>query len=199
MRYKINEIFVSIQGEGFHTGLPCIFVRFAGCNLECDFCDTDHSENEALNIAELLQRIVNLRTVNSINTVVLTGGEPMLQLNVTLVNLLKNHGFKIHLETNGTIDYSRKEYFNSIDWITVSPKDPNIPLRSGSELKIVDTGQALTPYRELANRFDHCYLQPCWSKVEVDHKNNIESTVNRIMKDPIWKLSVQLHKFVNIK
>ena len=105
MKYKITEIFYSIQGEGFWVGTPCIFIRLSGCNLSCSWCDTKHEIKKELNESEILEEIKQYPT----KMVVITGGEPTQQLLIDLLMGLKMAGYKIHLETNGTIELSPAE------------------------------------------------------------------------------------------
>ena len=116
---KINEIFYSLQGEGFWSGTPIIFIRFSGCNLRCDFCDTEHYSHTEMSDAEIIDRIKTFPA----RRVCLTGGEPSLQIDRFFIDLLHSHGYIIHIETNGTHAIP-----DGIDWITVSPKTSRIAL-----------------------------------------------------------------------
>jgi organic radical activating enzyme len=118
---KISEIFFSAEGEGLRQGEPTIFVRLAGCNLRCDFCDTKYAweDGRAMKPELILSKLVGIRKKYPADWVCLTGGEPLLQELRALVSLLKKAGFKIHLETNGTLPLKLK-----VDWLTVSPKPP---------------------------------------------------------------------------
>ena len=113
--YIINEIFCSLQGEGFWTGTPMVFVRFSGCNLKCPFCDTDHAKGTEMTAEEIVAEAV--RIGGGCGRVCVTGGEPSLQLDPILVEAFHAEGFKVHVETNGTRPLS-----GGVDWITVSPK-----------------------------------------------------------------------------
>ena len=117
---KINEIFYSLQGEGFHTGTPAVFIRFSGCNLKCPFCDTHHEEGTLMSDEEILAEVRKYPA----RTVILTGGEPSLWIDEELINLLHQAGKFICIETNGTHPLP-----DGIDWITCSPKQ-------GGELKL---------------------------------------------------------------
>lgn len=179
-RYWINEIFHSIQGEGANAGMPAVFVRFAGCNLACGFCDTDHREQFVVTAPEIISEIENYNC----KSVVLTGGEPTLQVDDVLVKGLKERGFYVCIETNGT-----RPVPAGIDWITVSPK-VNWKVKKGDELKVVFQGQG-QDLRQYAGGFDHYYLQPC-------SMENVNETLQAVMENPKWKLSLQLQKVLKI-
>ena len=207
-KYKIKEIFYSIQGEGFHSGTPAVFIRFSGCNLWsgreedrskaiCKFCDTDFlgtgGSNGGLYTAPmLLDKIQELSSASGCRFVVLTGGEPLLQLDEKLIYILKNAGYYLALETNGTLNAPP-----GLDWITVSPKaGAALSQKSGDELKLVYPQQGLNPAEVENLNFKHLYLQP---KDDKNLKTNIEKTLNYCLKNPKWKLSLQIHKILNIK
>ena len=114
---KINEIFYSLQGEGFHTGTPCVFIRFSGCNLKCRFCDTKHEDGTMMTDEEILDYISQFPS----NNIILTGGEPSLWIDQSLIDKLHEAGKYIALETNGTNTLP-----SGIDWITCSPKEGSI-------------------------------------------------------------------------
>ena len=148
---KINEIFYSLQGEGFHTGTPAIFVRFSGCNLKCSFCDTRHEEGMEMTDEYILSEINKYPA----DTVILTGGEPGLWIDEDFINLLHQAGKYICIETNGT-----KELPSDIDWVTCSPKWGNeLKLKRQDELKVVYEGQDVSDYEKLPAKY--YYLQPC--------------------------------------
>ena len=132
--YRVNEIFYSLQGEGFWTGTPMVFVRFSGCNLRCPFCDTDHLEGRPMQAEEIVQAV---RSTGSCKRVCLTGGEPLLQLDRELVDALHQAGYTLHLETNGT-----RPVPEGVDWVTLSPKEDfvsggKVVLERADELKLV--------------------------------------------------------------
>lgn len=196
---KIAEIFYSLQGEGHHTGYPSIFIRFSGCNMNCSFCDTNHEQGIYMQDDDIIHA-VNLYTAD---WVVLTGGEPSMWIDEDFVRLLKRATRKkIAIETNGS-----RPLPPGIDWVTVSPKCgiggmPEYPIKveRADEIKVVDVGQPLGDYFKLACRDDNTlmYLQPCY--VEDDQKcvENRLQTVRRVLEDPRWTLSVQLHRFLGI-
>ena len=178
---KINELFYSLQGEGAWTGTPIIFIRFSGCNLKCDFCDTDHDQGTMMSDEEILLQLEQYPC----SRVCLTGGEPSLQLDQSFVDKLKEARYIIHIETNGTRTLPK-----GIDWITVSPKYQKMVLTQADELKIVYQGQDLSEWADFQspNRF----LQPCSGE-------NIPEVIAYIKAHSSWRLSLQMHKMIDIK
>ena len=157
--YPVVESFYSVQGEGYHAGIPHVFVRFGTCNLRCSWCDTDFDTFEEMNAVDILGEILQYNC----NRVIFTGGEPMLHDLWPLHRLLKRRGFTLSVETNGTISIPE----GLIDWICVSPKDqvyPNSIIRqnTGDELKVVYCGQDLTMYDEIKSGLDHHFMRPCY-------------------------------------
>lgn len=179
---KINEIFYSLQGEGFFTGTAAIFIRFSGCNLKCDFCDTLHESGEFLSDEEILQKISLFESKH----IVLTGGEPSLWIDEEFVGKLKSAGHYVQIETNGTHPIPQ-----NVDWITCSPKDAPLAINKANELKVVFTSQSFV---EKFTNFNsqHRFLQPlsCGNTGEV---------VDYILKHPQWRMSLQTHKLINIQ
>lgn len=196
---KINEIFYSLQGEGHHTGYPSVFIRFSGCNLKCPFCDTGHEDGIFMD-DDAIVHAVKLYTAEWI---VITGGEPSLSIDSDFIHLLKRAtGKKIAIETNGT-----RPLPEGIDWVTVSPKtgicgDDNaqIVVDYADEIKVVDLGQDLEPYFSLPCRKEKTlmYLQPCYVSDPAEFEANKLRTVRRVLADPRWTLSVQLHRYLGI-
>ena len=181
---RINEIFESLQGEGFNTGTPAVFVRFAGCNLACPFFDTDHRPTAEMTDEQIAAAVAQFAPL----LVVLTGGEPGLQVSERLVDLLHAEGRKVAIETNGTCPLPA-----NIDWVTVSPKEGSTPvLKAANEVKVVF--QADTDVEKWRNQIsaDHYFLQPCSCK-------NTSETVAYIMAHPHWRLSLQTHKYLGIR
>ena len=177
---KINEIFYSLQGEGFHTGTPAVFVRFSGCNLKCSFCDTRHEEGTLMSDEEILQAISAFPS----NVVILTGGEPSLWIDQAFIDLLHRAGKYICIETNGTNPLPE-----GIDWVTCSPKGAPLRVTHMDEVKVVYTGQDLTVYAGLKATWH--FLQPCSCR-------NTKEVVEYILHHPQWRLSLQTHKLINI-
>lgn len=196
---KINEIFYTLQGEGHHTGYPSVFIRFSGCNLKCPFCDTNHEDGILMSDDEIIHAV----NLYSAEWIVLTGGEPCLHIDDYFIRMLKRTtGKKIAIETNGTIPVPK-----SIDWVTISPKvgisgEIELPLveNEADELKVVDLGQPLDQYFNLAcvKGKTLMYLQPCYVTDAERYSANRRRTVKRVLADPRWTLSVQLHRFLGI-
>jgi len=187
--YHVNEIFYSLQGEGFHTGRAAVFVRFAGCNLRCPFCDTDFSHSEPMTAAQIAERVFAYST-DPDTLIVLTGGEPSLQVDKPLIDVLHSRRQTIAIETNGTHSLP-----DGIDWVTLSPKaGSTVLLTRADELKVVFTGQTSTELDTLKNSIQttHYYLQPCSC-------SNTEAVVAYIRQHPQWRLSLQTHKYIHIQ
>lgn len=179
---KINEIFYSLQGEGFHTGTPAVFIRFSGCNLACSFCDTQHESGTRMTDEVILEAL----SAYPAHTVILTGGEPSLWIDDAFIARLHQAGKYICIETNGT-----RELPAAIDWVTCSPKEgAAVKLAKIDEIKVVYTGQDVSVYTHL--KASHYYLQPCSC-------SNTKEVVNYILHHPLWHLSLQTHKLINIQ
>jgi len=196
--YPIVEIFNSVQGEGAHTGVPSIFIRFGGCNLSCVWCDTDFSVYERKTISEIMKILSQWTT----KRIIYTGGEPAMQKLRPLSDELHSKGYNIAIETNGTIELEE----GVVDWICVSPKNmvhPEHPIkqRKGDELKVVYTGQDLSMYDNLKKGFDNLFLQPCYdeSKDAGTNGKTFHSTFNMVMNNPGWNLSLQTHKWMGVE
>ena len=185
--YKVNEIFYSLQGEGYNTGTPAVFVRFAGCNLHCSFCDTEFNTFTYMTIDDIIHELQKYPT----KFVILTGGEPSLQLDGNLIDRLHESGYFISIETNGTNILP-----TNIDWITLSPKpEGEVILSHADELKIVYDGNI--DVEEVRNSLSHLeirhfFLQPLSC-------TNTENVINYILLHPWWRLSLQTHKYLNIR
>jgi 7-carboxy-7-deazaguanine synthase (Cx14CxxC type) len=207
-KYLIKEIFYSIQGEGFHSGKPAIFIRFSGCNLWsgkeidrrkaiCKFCDTDFVGTDGENggeytSEELVDKLNSLTSEYGCKFVILTGGEPLLQVNSKLIDSFHENGYYIALESNGTFSVPQ-----NIDWITISPKkDAKLVQKNGDELKIVLPQKQLNPKDYLRLDFKHFYLQP---KEEKLANNNLNEVLDYCLRNPKWKISIQLHKILGIQ
>ena len=210
MTYSVKEIFLTLQGEGAQAGRRAVFCRFAGCNLwtgrerdrakaTCKFCDTDFVGTDGTfggkyrDAAALAAVIAECWGEGADDRyVVLTGGEPMLQVDAALIDALHAEGFTIAIETNGTQDVPR-----SIDWICVSPKaGSELVQRSGDELKLV-WPQAGSDVAMLADLdFAHRLIQP------LDDPNaaaNVQACIDLVMADPRWRLSLQAHKSLGLR
>ena len=197
---KINEIFYSIQGEGCHAGVPSVFIRFSGCNLKCDFCDTHHEEGIFMTDDEIVAEVNKYPAP----LIVLTGGEPSFFIDEEFIYLLKAKTCKsIAIETNGTLPLPQ-----GIDWITLSPKtgmssigDTNVVLDYADEVKVVDIGQDLDQYFHLdcIDRTTEMLLQPCYVDNPVEREKNTRRTIRRVLEDPRWRLSVQTHRYIGVR
>lgn len=194
---KINEIFYSLQGEGANTGIPAVFVRFSGCNLRCSFCDTQHQEGVMMTDEEIIDEV---NRYPQVPLIVLTGGEPSLFIDEDFVSILKKRtGKRISIETNGTNILPK-----GIDWVTFSPKTgfeggelADIKIESCDELKVVYTGQPLEPYFQIhATQY---FLQPCYCDNQEERRRNMQATVEAVMSDPRWRLSLQTHRMLDIR
>jgi 7-carboxy-7-deazaguanine synthase len=210
MSYAVKEMFYSLQGEGRHTGRPAVFCRFAGCNLwsgreadrasaACNFCDTDFVGVDGVgggkfqNAASLANAIQKMWSGPEENLfVVLTGGEPLLQVDDALISALHESGFEIALETNGSLPAP-----SEIDWITVSPKGHTaLKQTSGDELKLVFPQTNVDPASFDDLEFDHRYLQPMDGPRQAD---NLAAAIAYCLDHPRWRLSLQTHKFMGIR
>lgn len=206
--YSVKEIYYTLQGEGFHTGRSAVFCRFSGCNLWtgreedrpkaiCKFCDTDFWGTDGINggkydIQALVTQCDSLWPEHMQNKfIVCTGGEPALQLNEELVEALHEAGFTVAIETNGTLELPK-----NIDWVCVSPKaNTDIVVTTGQELKLIFPQAGIHPDDMIAYDFEHYYLQPMDNPSLLD--NRIK-TINYCKNNPKWKLSLQIHKVLNI-
>jgi 7-carboxy-7-deazaguanine synthase len=210
MAYKVKEIFYTLQGEGGQSGRPAVFCRFSGCNLWtgrekdrqkaiCKFCDTDFWGMDGENggkyktAEDLAKKVKSLWTNPTMGKpyVVCTGGEPALQLDEKLVKAFHKEGIEIAIETNGTLPLP-----DGIDWICVSPKaNTELEIQGGHELKLVYPQANAEPERYAHLNFTHFYLQPMDN---IFQKENMQRTVEYCLNNPQWKLSLQVHKVLNI-
>lgn len=179
---KVNEIFYSLQGEGRYAGTPAVFVRFSGCNRSCPFCDTDFAAYTEMTPAQIVAEMARYPARHA----VITGGEPALQIDAAFVGLLKEAGFYVQIETNGSLPVP-----DNIDWVTCSPKDGPWRIGRVDELKVVFQSQDV---EAIASHFAPkvMCLQPC-SGI------NTAETVEYILAHPHWRLSLQTHKLLNIR
>ena len=195
--YKINEIFYSLQGEGFHSGTPAVFVRFSGCNLHCEFCDTQHQHGMMMSMQEIVDEV---NKYPGAPLLVLTGGEPALYIDEAFVAALKAATGKfITIETNGT-----RPLPQNLDWVTFSPKnnlaggdDQPCVLTHCDELKVVYLGQDLSLYEGITAQYR--YLQPCFCEDAVQFAKNMRACVEAVLAHPHWRLSLQIHRTLNIR
>ncbi|MES1951388.1 hypothetical protein S4A8_11046 [Salinisphaera sp. S4-8] len=212
MSYAVKEMFLTLQGEGAQTGRAALFCRFSGCNLWtgrekdrhraiCQFCDTDFVGTDGIggarfeNAAELAERARYLwhETANTGGTpyIVCTGGEPLLQLDATLIAALHDAGFEIAVETNGTIEAPA-----GIDWICVSPKAGSTLVQThGNELKLVWPQPAFALEQFEALEFERFYLQPMDGPA---YDANVALCIETALSHPQWRRSLQTHKMIGI-
>ncbi|MBR68590.1 MAG: 7-carboxy-7-deazaguanine synthase [Euryarchaeota archaeon] len=195
--YNIVEIFHSVQGEGFRSGIPHVFIRLGKCNLRCEWCDTNFDEYTPMKAIDILGEVLNYPCKN----IVFTGGEPMLNDLWPLSRLFHRRGYHLSIESNGTVEIPD----GLLDWICISPKDqlyPNVRLkqRHGDELKCVYVGQPLDMYSELKAGFDHHYLQPCYDEqASIEENGRSFALTEQVVKEnPGWRLSLQTHKWMGI-
>ncbi len=207
--YTLKEIFYTIQGEGMHTGRPAVFLRFAGCNLWtghekhrmsaiCKFCDTDFVGTDGENggkyeTEDLIQVITSLWPADTgcKPFLVLTGGEPAMQIDQELIDTFHLNGYEVSIETNGTIHLP-----HGIDWICVSPKsDAPLVIQEGDELKLVYPQENALPEKFSTLKFKRFSLQPM-DGPEV--YKNTQEVINYSKSHPQWRVSLQTHKILGI-
>jgi 7-carboxy-7-deazaguanine synthase (Cx14CxxC type) len=213
LTYRVKEIIYTLQGEGFHSGRPAVLCRFAGCNLWtgreqdrataiCRFCDTDilgtdgSGGGQFQSVEDLVASISSKwppgRQQRERRFVVCTGGEPLLQLDEPLVEGLHKAGFRVAVETNGTLAVP-----NGVDWVCVSPKaGADLVVRSGQELKLVFPQESVDPGIFESFSFENFYLQPM---AQGNLERNTRLAIGYCLRHPRWKLSVQIHKILGIQ
>ena len=211
MTYAVKEAFLTVQGEGGQAGRPAVFLRFAGCNLwnglerdrdkaVCTFCDTDFvgvdgdGGGKFVDAEALADHVASFwrGRAGDPRLVVCTGGEPLLQLDTPLIRALKARGFDIAVETNGTVEAP-----DGIDWICVSPKaDAPVLQTRGAELKLVFPQGSAMPDRFEGLDFERFWLQPMDGP---DQVANTEAAIEYCLTHPMWRLSVQTHKYVGVR
>ena len=194
---RVNEIFYSLQGEGYYSGTPAVFVRLSGCNLRCPFCDTRHESGREMSEKEIVEAVGQYPARH----VVVTGGEPALQLTESLVDALHATGRYVAVETNGTHPLP-----DNVDWVTLSPKSAfvdgaEVMLTRADEIKVVYDG-IHDPERQLSTRNSQLatllFLQPCDTGDAARNRQITAATVEYIKQHPEWRLSLQIHKILNI-
>lgn len=210
MRYSVKEIFLTLQGEGVHSGRRAVFLRFSGCNLWsgrekdrataiCQFCDTDFVGTNGegggkFADAAALAKAVAVCWGDSLvdhRYIVITGGEPMLQIDAPLIDALHAQGFEIGVESNGTIAASP-----GIDWLCISPKaGSEIVQQRGNELKLVwpQSFDGVGAFENWA--FDHFLIQP---KDDAARADNLAKSIAVVMANPKWRLTTQTHKVIGL-
>lgn len=209
MTYAVKEAFLTLQGEGIHAGSRAVFLRFAGCNLwsgreidraaaQCQFCDTDFVGTDgegggkfasAEDLAEHVGRLWGIG--GEARLVVVTGGEPMLQFDAPLLRALHERGFRVAMESNGTIVADPRP-----DWLCISPKaGTEVVQRSGDELKLVWPQQGIAADALLAWDFAHFLVQPMDG---AGAAAAIEASIALVMAEPRWRLTLQTHKLLGL-
>jgi len=193
--YRVNEIFYSLQGEGFWTGTPMVFVRLSGCNLFCPFCDTEHASFQEMSADEIVAAV--RAAGGPCQRICLTGGEPSLQADEALLEAFHQAGYLVHMETNGT-----RELPAGLDWVTLSPKNQVVGLKGNGTVVI---GKADEVKLVLAPGVDPSawesfpaawhFLQPC----DEGGRMNTAEVIAFIQDHPLWRLSLQTHKMLNIR
>jgi 7-carboxy-7-deazaguanine synthase (Cx14CxxC type) len=209
MTYAVKECFLTLQGEGVQSGSRAVFLRFAGCNLwsgreadrasaQCTFCDTDFVGTDGEGggrFAGAEQLAAHVEALwgegRDARLVVITGGEPMLQLDSALIDALHARGFRVAMESNGTLPAAE-----GLDWICISPKaGTEVVQRSGNELKLVWPQDGIDPAALEGWAFDHFLVQPMDCE---DREAAIKAAVRLAMDRPKWRLSLQAHKVVGL-
>lgn len=195
MTYDLVEIFESLQGEGRNMGRSCVFIRFAGCNLKCPWCDTDVSKRFTLGLDELVAEVKGFRS----RSVILTGGEPTMVKDMPeLIAALKREGFWIAVETNGTSDVA---WLPFVDYVACSPKaefPDSLKLTSADEVRVVASSEDVVRFcRDLKGRISATdyYVSPCERDGEIDFAT-AKSVLSQLEG---WSLSVQLHKLLGFR
>ena len=211
---KVNEIFYSLQGEGVYTGTAAVFLRLSGCNMKCWFCDTKgHEQGTQMTEEEIAERVSQYPARH----IVITGGEPTMQLNARLTQLLHEKGFFIQIETNGALPLKDG---TEVDWITCSPKGNEIKIQRIDELKLLFIKEYLEKYKEV-KASQRC-LQPLdeggqevqtlasqagssprLRRAELGSSRfassrGVQEVISYIKEHPQWRLSLQTHKLINI-
>ena len=207
MKYKINNVFFSIQCEGAQAGTPMVFVRFTGCNMRCDLapapqspggfmCDTEFESGELVELDEIHRMVFEACWQGDscrCNWIICTGGEPALQVDDAFIDFFHEKGFKIAIETNGT-----KQLSGKFDWITVSPKVAEHCLKqlNADEVKYVRSANQSIPKTRV--EATHKYLSPAFHGGTLPEEN-IKNCVDLVKKHPDWKLCVQYQNFLNLE
>lgn len=194
-RYRVNEIFYSLQGEGHWAGTPAVFLRLGGCNLRCNFCDTDFSQTTEMTAYDICAAVA--QAGGDCRTIVITGGEPSLQLDDELIEALHASHYYICIETNGT-----HQLPDGIDWVTCSPKaafcnGAQPVLTHCNEVKVIFDGVHEPSACGLSA--DFCYLQPCDTGDAEQNRRITAQCVEYCKSHPTWRLSLQQHKLLDIK
>lgn len=193
-KYRINEIFYSLQGEGHNVGRAAVFIRFSGCNLKCPFCDTDFDSYTEMTAAEIVATAHNL--IGDVDTkpmIVLTGGEPTLQVDAILIDALHSEGFNfVAMESNGTNLPPQ-----NLDWLTISPKG-KIAISKCDELKCIFSEKGILAQPDNIDA-TYKYVQPCDTGNAEINATIVSRCIDFIKCNPSWRLSLQTHKLTGFK
>lgn len=198
--YRVNEIFYSVQGEGHLSGYPMTFVRFAHCNLRCSVrnvgfdCDTEFESGALMTPEEILTAVADAGAQYD-GWILLTGGEPALQIDSHLIDALRGAGYSIAVETNGTVKLTEE-----IDWICVSPKSADHTLRQRhcNEYKLVRAyGQLLPTEPPIAS--DFWLVSPAFNADGTLNSKDAAWCVDLVKENPAWRLSLQTHKMIGVR
>jgi 7-carboxy-7-deazaguanine synthase len=208
MAYSVKECFLTLQGEGVQSGSRAVFLRFAGCNLwsgreqdrataQCNFCDTDFVGTDGegggkfADAESLADHVAAIWGNADRRLVVITGGEPMLQLDAALIDALHAQGFRVAVESNGTLPA-----VEGIDWLCVSPKaGTDVVQRAGDELKLVWPQDGIDPQSLEGWDFRNFLVQPLDCE---DRKQAMDASIRLVMERPLWRLSLQTHKLIGL-
>lgn len=202
MTYLVNSVFYTLQGEGYWSGRAAVFLRFSRCNLwtgrepdrgkaVCTFCDTDFAAGTRITLHDLIEEVDSHPFPTGEPMVVLTGGEPLLQVDEKLLNNLHWRGFYIAVETNGT-----KPVPHGIDWVCVSPKPAPLKITRADELKLVYPQDSVRPEQFTDFNADHFWLSPM--DVAGQTKANTDAAIDYCLRNPQWRLNIQTHKVIGV-
>ena len=201
--YSVKEIFYSLQGEGVRAGMPHVFVRFAGCNLDCAKapgplspggfdCDTDWKNGTSMSLDDIL-REVEATDQGGCGWILFTGGEPALQLDEPLIQALREREYSIAIETNGTV-----ELLDGIDWICCSPKVQPIRIRYADECRCVLASGQQPPSMKALPPAANYLISPA-NDGDTLNMENAKWCMNLVLQNPLWRLSMQYHKVLSIR
>ena len=198
MKYPVMETFTSVQGEGVYTGVPSFFIRLAGCDVGCVWCDVKESWDKEKHPMLSLETLVEAAVGSGVKVVIVTGGEPTMHDLSPLTEALRNVGMRIHLETSGT-----QKLTGLFDWITFSPKKFKAPLEEyfqlSNELKVVINHKSDIEWsHELSGRMNdqaQWFMQPEWEKREM----MLPHIFDWALKNPHWRVGLQIHKYMGVE
>jgi len=198
VKYPVMETFTSVQGEGVYTGVPSFFIRLAGCDVGCVWCDVKESWDSEKHPVVALETLVEAAVGSGVKVVIITGGEPTMHDLSPLTEALRNEGMRIHIETSGT-----QKLTGLFDWITFSPKKFKAPLEEyfqlANELKVVINHKSDIEWsHELSARMNDSaqwFMQPEWDKRET----MLPLIFDWVLKNPHWRVGLQIHKYMGVE